>query len=416
MPVCLTGSPSSMWEDSPEDDAADLVLVEVQRDAEDAAGELEQLVRHRPRQALDARDAVAGLHDASDLLALDRGREALDVASERLGDAMRGRSPGSMPWRQLPSCCFASSRRLAIEPSNTSSPTRATTPPTTDGSITTFTSIARPVAVDRASAIRARCASVSGTAVAPRPPAAGAPRRRRRPSRHDLVEVASAAGLDHEPEQRRGERVRTIAEQVADHRLAVLRRQRGVGQGLAQLTVLLHGLCEREQLVLDRAEYALGLRDREHRLGVAADRVRRLGHVSSVPFPLRGHLVDVLVDQRLVRRLVERLRPRRAPASSTAMSPTCDRSSWNTRSRSARISSCARATIASRLLLGLGLDVLAQLLRGLARLLDDPVGLLAGVRELLAVLREQRVGLAARRTRPSPSRPGSSAAARRASC
>ena len=52
-----------------EDDAADLVLVEVGREAEHAARELEQLVRHRAREALHAGDAAAGLHDTPDLFA-----------------------------------------------------------------------------------------------------------------------------------------------------------------------------------------------------------------------------------------------------------------------------------------------------------------------------------------------------------
>ena len=47
-----------------EDDDADLADVEVQREAEGAVLELEQLVGHRRGQALDVRDAVAGLGDA----------------------------------------------------------------------------------------------------------------------------------------------------------------------------------------------------------------------------------------------------------------------------------------------------------------------------------------------------------------
>ena len=52
-----------------EDDDTDLADVEVQRDAERAALELEQLVGHRAGQALDAGDAVTGLDDDPDLLA-----------------------------------------------------------------------------------------------------------------------------------------------------------------------------------------------------------------------------------------------------------------------------------------------------------------------------------------------------------
>ena len=45
-------------------------------------------------------------------------------------------------------------------------------------------------------------------------------------------------------------------------------------------------------------------------------------------------------------RLLVQRSPTTRPASSTAIEPTCARSSWKTRSRSARISSCARATVA----------------------------------------------------------------------
>jgi hypothetical protein len=54
-----------------EDDAADLVLVQVRGDAQHAARELEELVGHRARKTLDARDAVAALEHAPHLLTLD---------------------------------------------------------------------------------------------------------------------------------------------------------------------------------------------------------------------------------------------------------------------------------------------------------------------------------------------------------
>ena len=50
-----------------EDDRADRLLVEVQREAERAALELEQLVDRGVGQAGDAGDAVADLEDAADL-------------------------------------------------------------------------------------------------------------------------------------------------------------------------------------------------------------------------------------------------------------------------------------------------------------------------------------------------------------
>ena len=63
--------PSSMLGEVTEDDDADLADVEVQRDAQRAALELEQLVGHGRGQALDAGDAVTGLGDDADLLAGD---------------------------------------------------------------------------------------------------------------------------------------------------------------------------------------------------------------------------------------------------------------------------------------------------------------------------------------------------------
>jgi hypothetical protein len=45
------------------------VDVEVEREAQRAVLELEELVGHRRGQALDVRDAVAGVGDATDLFA-----------------------------------------------------------------------------------------------------------------------------------------------------------------------------------------------------------------------------------------------------------------------------------------------------------------------------------------------------------
>ena len=50
-----------------EDDDADLVFVEVQRQSERAVREADELVRHAPGQALDVRDAVGCVSDVSDL-------------------------------------------------------------------------------------------------------------------------------------------------------------------------------------------------------------------------------------------------------------------------------------------------------------------------------------------------------------
>ena len=74
--------------DGAEHHRADRVLVEVEREAEDAALELEQLVDGRAGKALHARDAVGDLEDTSDALLLDVGLEALDVLAQRRGDVV----------------------------------------------------------------------------------------------------------------------------------------------------------------------------------------------------------------------------------------------------------------------------------------------------------------------------------------
>ena len=72
-----------------EDDGADLAGVEVEREAEHAALELEQLVGHRGVQALDAGDAVADLGDGADLLAGGLGAVRRDVLLDRRPDVLR---------------------------------------------------------------------------------------------------------------------------------------------------------------------------------------------------------------------------------------------------------------------------------------------------------------------------------------
>src|SRR5436853_323540 len=47
---------------------ADVVLLEVEHHAADVMGELHQLARHRAREAIDARDAVAGGEHGAGLL------------------------------------------------------------------------------------------------------------------------------------------------------------------------------------------------------------------------------------------------------------------------------------------------------------------------------------------------------------
>ena len=68
-----------------EERGADVVALEVEHEAHQAAGELEQLARHRPVEAVDARDAVA---DAEDRAGLHRERGLL-VALDLLLDDLR---------------------------------------------------------------------------------------------------------------------------------------------------------------------------------------------------------------------------------------------------------------------------------------------------------------------------------------
>ena len=64
-----------------EEDDADVLLLEVQGQAEDAAGELQELVGHDPVEAVDAGDAVADRGDRPDLADVDRRSRSLRSAA-----------------------------------------------------------------------------------------------------------------------------------------------------------------------------------------------------------------------------------------------------------------------------------------------------------------------------------------------
>ncbi len=59
---------------------ANRILFEVQREAHDAAGELEELSHLAVRQAVDARDAVADLEHRADVFDVDFALERLELA------------------------------------------------------------------------------------------------------------------------------------------------------------------------------------------------------------------------------------------------------------------------------------------------------------------------------------------------
>ena len=61
-----------------EDDDADGVLFEVERQADRAVGELDHFVGHDAGEAVDAGDAVADFQHAADFADVDLRRELLD--------------------------------------------------------------------------------------------------------------------------------------------------------------------------------------------------------------------------------------------------------------------------------------------------------------------------------------------------
>ena len=70
----LTASPSLILSHGAEERDADVVLLEVEREADDAVVELEHLERHAVLEPVDAGDAVAELEHGADL-----GEVRLDV-------------------------------------------------------------------------------------------------------------------------------------------------------------------------------------------------------------------------------------------------------------------------------------------------------------------------------------------------
>ena len=68
------------------EDAADVALLEVQREAVDAVREFEELARHDLLEAVRERDAVADRHDGSDLVDVHALRDAGELGLDELGD------------------------------------------------------------------------------------------------------------------------------------------------------------------------------------------------------------------------------------------------------------------------------------------------------------------------------------------
>ena len=81
-----TSSPSAMLQVIAEDDDADRVLFEVERQADRAVGELDHLLGHDAGEAVDAGDAVADFQHAADVADVDLRREVLDFLLDDGGD------------------------------------------------------------------------------------------------------------------------------------------------------------------------------------------------------------------------------------------------------------------------------------------------------------------------------------------
>ena len=127
-----------------EEHGADVVGLEVQRQAGDVVRQLEHLERLGVLEAVDARDAVADRQHGADLGQLGGlVVEPLDAALEDGGDLVGLDLHGqAVP---LATCLRRFSRRLRMEASRTELPTWSTRPPRMSGSTSLVSSTLRPV-------------------------------------------------------------------------------------------------------------------------------------------------------------------------------------------------------------------------------------------------------------------------------
>ena len=163
-PVRLTTEPSLTPVDVAEERRADVVVLEVEHEAHQAAGELEQLAGHGALEAVDAGDAVAdaehgarlgregGLLVVLDLLLDDReissARSCIVVSSWVPLDLETG---GAATYRPGIMASRSDCKRVRSDPSKIRSPTRVTTPAMSAGSSKRLTTTCLPV-------IRSSCA------------------------------------------------------------------------------------------------------------------------------------------------------------------------------------------------------------------------------------------------------------------
>ena len=300
-PVALTDCPSSIVVDLAEDDRADGVLVEVERQAEGAALELEQLVDRRAGQARHPGDAVA------DLARWCRPARRRDLGGE-VGQAgscsaaamsEASRLNVSVIWTVLRSTSRSCSRRLphrAVDDRVARPGRRCRRGPS--GSMMTLTVTFLPVALPRASARRATAGRASsGYGGAHLGDGLGA---QLGGTGHQASTIAGRSWARPATTMKFTMAVVTwaarLAEEVLHHTGAALDRDGRVGQRRAQVVVGLEGAGDLEQLVLDPLDGALGFGDAEQGIGVCGRpcAVSGTGRFSSVP---GGDRADVLLDQ-----------------------------------------------------------------------------------------------------------------------
>ena len=134
-PVRLTVSPSLMVAVGAEDDDADVVALEVERHAANAAGELDHLARLDVVETVDAGDAVTHGKNLADLGYFGVAAEVLDLLLEDCGN-FRGadiHQPTSFNAILSASSFVLSDVSIMREPSLT------TRPPINDGSTSSST-------------------------------------------------------------------------------------------------------------------------------------------------------------------------------------------------------------------------------------------------------------------------------------
>ena len=107
-----------------EDDGTHRLFLEVEGHAHHAAGELQQLLRQRVRQAVDLRDAVADLHHGADAARLDGLIELVDGRLDDADDFVRANGhvfsdrmpvrPGVSPPAGSPSIAARGAARVGL--------------------------------------------------------------------------------------------------------------------------------------------------------------------------------------------------------------------------------------------------------------------------------------------------------------